>query len=61
MKITLEPTEAVDTFPTVSIAIAGDHQTIEVVWFDLVRPALMAWGFTEQTLDDLISEDKDVS
>jgi hypothetical protein len=56
MKITLQPTEQPrqnpeSTNPTVSIDLPFDDMDITQVIEELIRPALLGWGFLEETVD----------
>jgi hypothetical protein len=50
MKITIEPTGDEPGYPTVSVSRPDDTLTIDSVIEDLVRPALIAWGFHPDTV-----------
>ncbi|MDB4396116.1 hypothetical protein N9Z65_00725 [bacterium] len=65
MKITLNPTEAVNEehpncsmHSTISIAHPKDDHTIDDAIELLVIPALMAWGFTELDIDKALAHYK---
>lgn len=52
MKITLEGT---DEQPTVaSVSVPHDDLTITQVWDGLIKPVLLAYGFSNETVDDLM-------
>lgn len=51
MKITIENTEK--DIRRVEIGIAGDHLTMTQVWEDLLRPALLAYGFHPTSVDSI--------
>lgn len=53
MKITIEPTEHVDDFVTVSVASASDDGDIHAV-AELLRVALVAWGFDEKSVRSVL-------
>jgi len=55
VKIRLEPTD-VEDYPTIEISIPTDDCTINVMWDDVIRPLLLAWGFSAETVDGLIDE-----
>ena len=59
MKITIEPTDMVYNYPTVSVSTPSDDLTIDHLWFEVLRPALLAWGFVEQTVDGLVGGEDD--
>lgn len=54
MKITIEPTDRVDDFITVSVASASDDIDIHEV-AELLRVALLAWGFADETVRTKLS------
>jgi len=58
MKITIEPsadqTDEEYPYPKVSLEVPGDELNINDVG-DLVRAALLAWGFGETSVDKLIT------
>ena len=61
MYITLGPTlpqskdrEACCLSPNVGIAHPIDELDIHEVWWELVRPALIAYGYSEATVDGLV-------
>lgn len=58
MKITIEPTEDQRDkefpFPAISLEIPGDDWEIHTVG-DLIRDALIAWGFAEASVSELIA------
>jgi len=49
MKITLEVTEK-----RVEIKTDADDYDIQELWNHLIRPALIAWGYAEETVDSLV-------
>lgn len=51
MKITIENTEK--DIRRVEISIDGDHLTLTQVWEDLLRPALLAYGFHPASVDSI--------
>ena len=51
MKITIEDTET--DIRRVEISIARDHLTVTQVWEDLLRPALIAYGFHPTSVDSI--------
>lgn len=56
MKITLEPTGTnTSGHPIVSIDSPGNDKDITQVFDDLVRPLLIAWGFAQQTVDEILN------
>lgn len=66
MMIKIAPTESRDSlfansFPSIEISIDGDDHDIDNVWGVLIRPALIAWGFTPETVDLLTDGGDDVS
>lgn len=58
MKITLQPTASPGPHrnPTVTLATEYDYHTVEEVFEQLIIPALLAWGFTEETIDLYLEE-----
>lgn len=49
MKITIEPTEHVDDYITVAVSSPIDDDGVYAA-IELFRAALLAWGFTVETL-----------
>lgn len=60
MKITLQPSEdqTGEEYPhaTITIEIPGDDIEIVSVIDYLIRPALMAWGFHHDTINEYLPE-----
>lgn len=56
MKITLESTTRTP-HNSATISIANDELNIEEVWDDLIRPALIGYGFAKETVDSLRDKD----
>jgi hypothetical protein len=59
MKITIQPTTPQEgekyPYPTVSIEMPEDDMTLPRVMENLIRPALIAWGFEPTILDEYIT------
>lgn len=55
MKIRLEPTE-VRNYPTVEISCESNDLTIGEVIELLVKPALLAWGFHPNNVDEYFGD-----
>ena len=56
MKLTLEPTEIDDygfPHPTITINYPNDDLSIDQIWDNMLGPALLAWGFTKETVREL--------
>ena len=56
MKITLQPTAPPGPHrnPTVTLETEHDQHTISEVFERLVVPALLAWGFSKETIDSCL-------
>jgi hypothetical protein len=53
MRLTLEPTERSpfgQSHPTITIEVPGDDRNMEEMVDDLIRPALLAFGFHPDTV-----------
>lgn len=62
MRITLEPTTPVGTadYPSrIVIETTYDYLGIEQIIDKLIRPALTAWGFGSDTLDEVLNTSND--
>lgn len=60
MRITLEPTSNTTDYPSkIVIETAYDYLSVEQVIDKLIRPALCAWGFGSDTLDDVLNTSDD--
>ena len=56
MKITLSPTKQVYgeiNYPTISIETSHEEMTADDVVEQLIKPGLLAWGFQEETVNNL--------
>jgi hypothetical protein len=55
MKITIQPSHPQDgerdKFATVSIEISDDHLTLTEVIEEMIKPALIAWGFNSDNVE----------
>ena len=58
MKITIEPTDANPCHNTVSVANDYDEINIERA-FDIIESALLAWGFSQETIDRFYDASKE--
>ena len=58
MKITLEPTKKEGEFvsPCVIIETIHDDLSIWDIWDQLIRPALIGYGFQPDTVDQLVNK-----
>jgi hypothetical protein len=58
MKITIQPTAPQEgekyPYPTVSIEMPEDDITLPKVMENLIRPALIAWGFEPTIIEEYI-------
>lgn len=59
MKITLEPTRD-KGYPTASISINKDDLTLHDFFEELIIPALLAHGFSQQTIDDYLDDKEEL-
>lgn len=57
MKLTLQPTRY-NSQPKVSLELDNDDLTLPQVVRDLIIPALLAWGYQPETIDQYITEEK---
>jgi len=58
MKITLESTKQLKSDGTrVQIEVSNDYLTIVDMWDSLIKPMLVAYGFSEKLVDELVSPD----
>ena len=62
MKITIEPTQDQSGLSTAAthcrVTVEHPHDDLNIVEAaDLVRAALIAWGFSERTVDELLGEE----
>lgn len=51
MKITLEPTT--QPYSTISVKVLDDDLDIYDMWDKLIKPALLAFGYPEKTINKL--------
>jgi hypothetical protein len=59
MKLTLQPTEEFPSdFVTVEISKYDDHMNLPVILDELIKPALVAWGFHPDTVEKIVIEDQ---
>jgi len=56
MKITIELTRN-KVFNKVTIETESDHLTIHEVMQELIKPALLAWGFQPGSINEYIDEE----
>jgi len=58
MKITIQPTAPQEgkrhPYPTVSIEMPGDDAPLTEVMGNLIRPALIVWGFDATLIEEYI-------
>ena len=62
MKITLEPTDVSPRYsfrqPKVEITVETDNHDINGVLDNLIKPALIAWGFGQQTVNEAFGDEE---
>jgi len=57
VKIRLEPTgDGGVAYPTVEISTPRNSLDVGEVWDNLIRPALLAWGYQPENLDELVDK-----
>lgn len=59
MKITIEPTGNPENYPTVSVSVDGNGMNIDRVIAELIRPALLAWGYQPDTVREAFEMPED--
>lgn len=62
MRITIAPTDKTDKcgHPTVSVSLPGDDHALDVVWDNLVKPALVGAGFLLASIEEVIEGKQNV-
>jgi hypothetical protein len=62
MKLKLKPTSKTDFFTvgysTVTVKHPSDDLTVEQIFEDVVIPVLLAWGFSQTTIDNYMDSGK---
>jgi hypothetical protein len=61
MKLTLEPTGPPGPHRHLKVTVETNHDdhTIDEVIDNVVVPALLAWGFTQKTIDNYLDDETD--
>lgn len=52
MKLTIEPTTSNSDHAKITIELRGDHHDLGTVIDDIVKPALIGWGFGPALIDE---------
>lgn len=54
MKITIEPTND-KNYPTCSVSVESDDLSLDDAFNKLIIPALLGWGYCQETIDKYLS------